>query len=45
MLNFFTNSEFNLQSIVSRLVLGEIKIGEHLYWNLFDTNNILWPTS
>ena len=48
MLNFFTNSELNLQisslvnkSLLSIPVLGEIKIGEHLYWNFFDTNNVL----
>ena len=49
MLNFFTNSEFDLQSVfyffnkslASMVFLGEIKIGEHFYWNLFGTTNIL----
>nr|UIB38936.1 ATP synthase CF0 subunit IV [Trentepohlia sp. YN1317] len=45
MLNFLTNSELNLPFFFNlfnkSLFLGEIKIGEHLYWNLFDTNNIL----
>ena len=47
MLNvFITNPELNFQNIFemlnrSMVVLGEIKIGEHLYWNLLDTNNIL----
>lgn len=49
MANFFLiNSEFlNFQTMFNlfnksgtSLFLGEIKIGEHFYWNLFGTNNI-----
>nr|YP_010261009.1 ATP synthase CF0 subunit IV [Trentepohlia sp. BN17]UIB38763.1 ATP synthase CF0 subunit IV [Trentepohlia sp. BN17] len=43
LLNFFSNMQFNLQCYFfnKSMFLGEIKIGEHLYWNLFGTNNIL----
>ena len=48
MLHLITNFEQNYQffnsffnGLNSMLVIGEIKIGEHFYWNLFNTNNIL----
>ena len=32
---------FELIKLTCPLFLGEIKIGEHWYWNLFDANNVL----
>uniref|UniRef100_UPI0030011090 ATP synthase CF0 subunit IV n=1 Tax=Cephaleuros lagerheimii TaxID=2738443 RepID=UPI0030011090 len=41
--NFVSNflNSFTLTGLNSMFVIGEIKIGEHFYWNLFNTNNIL----
>lgn len=41
--NFSLQTLFQLKSIkpIYLLFLGEIKIGEHWYWNPFNTNNIL----
>nr|YP_010260897.1 ATP synthase CF0 subunit IV [Cephaleuros virescens]UIB38651.1 ATP synthase CF0 subunit IV [Cephaleuros virescens] len=34
------NYSFFFNGLNSMLMIGEIKIGEHFYWNLFNTNNI-----